>query len=496
MLIWYAVCVKALEKLDDGSRTTTLPISKPSTDCAQPGPLQEDSNSNCSQICSMSQAAECVCTQPQEVPEGVAQEDLRFVSSVDGRAGCSGSYCEQDIARSRDEEASPAEIACEYDGTELVPEYTSSSALTPVQTMVLDKIRMPRPAAITIHDRVTATVISVKTSLLERPPVTVTQTRMQNPVTTTLPPLVLRIPTTIVKISRPETVTRVIPPQMIYHPPITSTIHHQIQYPASTVVLNSTLPSIVKTVTVPSPPLTVVRVFTKTVYPKTMHPYRLPVPKMQFPHGMSPQSLNDNILNSSRISYSPFFGYTPEDNRLLYGAQNNGFLFRGNGRTESAYPQALNPPIYPLFRSAKSGLRDYERSRYDFNEFSNPAQKDDYDPFWPRQRSGSKCIWGTNDCYTSMLSSNFELPRHESSCSESNIMRCAQKYPDIIRLSEDPPEPPRNNERDVADREVSVISRSNRTKIDRGGSDRSLLVSRESDVPKIIYMSELIQKDE
>lgn len=471
MFIWYIVYVEALKKLGDSLETAPIPVVKPPADCSQIptfSPQTEDANNNCSQVCNMSHTTECVCTQPQEVSEGIAQEDPQLASDASAGVSCSESLCEQDLACPGDENVTPAETGYKYNATEQAPEYINLGAFVPdpqpTRKMVLNKTKIPRPAAITVHDRVTATVISVKTSFLERPPATVT---------TTLPPLVFRIPTTIVKISKPETVTRTIPPQVIYQPPIISTIHHKIQYPASTIVLNTILPP--RVVTVPSPPLTVVKVLTKTVSPQTM------TPKARFHRTMPSLGLNDNGINPSRIG-SPFFGYAPEDYSLMYGTQNSGLWYGNNSGIDDAYSEMLSPPMHSLAKHGKTG----------YTEFKKPSQKDSYGLILPRLSNRNMCIQGTGDCYVSMMSSSFGQPQHEPGCSESNIMRCAQKYPDIIMPGDDPQDTLKSN-RNPGNSGTSKTPKRGNVKTD---SNRSLLVSGKSDGPRVVYMSELIENGE
>lgn len=106
----------------------------------------------------------------------------------------------------------------------------------------------------TIKDKVTEIVTSLITSLVPSPPLIVTQaaatvtfTKFEKPITTTLPPLVFQIPTTVYRTSKPEIIERTMPPQIIYQPPVTSTIHHQIEHPPSTLIISTTLPPVIRT---------------------------------------------------------------------------------------------------------------------------------------------------------------------------------------------------------------------------------------------------------
>lgn len=129
---------------------------------------------------------------------------------------------------------------------------------------------------ITIRDNITSIITSLVTSMVSSPPmmitkapVTVTYVKHEKPIVTTLPPLVFQIPTTVYKTAKAETIEKVLPPQIIYQPPVTSTIHHQIEYPPSTIIVSTTLPPIYSTIsitapiqTVTSPPKIVIRVST------------------------------------------------------------------------------------------------------------------------------------------------------------------------------------------------------------------------------------------
>ncbi|KAM0680846.1 hypothetical protein GINT2_001120 [Glugoides intestinalis] len=106
--------------------------------------------------------------------------------------------------------------------------------------------------------KVPIVLTSIVTSTIRMPPIVVTSiplprtyTKHEKPLTTTLPPLILKIPTTVTKTTNPETILKTLPPQIIYQPPVTSTVHYRIDHPASTIILSTILPQIVKTVFLP-----------------------------------------------------------------------------------------------------------------------------------------------------------------------------------------------------------------------------------------------------
>lgn len=411
----------------------------------------------CPQVCS---SQECVCAQPQEMDI----EELQPANDRSDQVDCSVASFDQD--QFKDEEAPPTGMVQEYNeqGSGYITNPFPSPSSAP---MVVSKTKIPRPRAITVHDKITRTIVSVRTSLLEKPPVTVIHTRVQDPVTTTLPPLVLRVPTTIVRVPRPETVTRVIPPKVIYPPPITTTVYHRIQYPPSTVLLNTILPPIIRTVTVSASPLTVVRVLTSTVSSQDT------VSRPQYRATPSSSPMFGSI-GPDRIN--PLLGYTLRD-RPMYGIPNESLY--GNGM--KPYSEAFNPFMYSLYRPAGSL---YDRG---YDEFGTTARSI-YDLAIMRLSNGSRCVRGTNECYISMMSSNLGLPQYDSDCSESDTKKPTQKYPDVISLGEE----------SVASTVVSRSPKSANASMsgEKRNIDKPHPSSGKTGMPKVVYMSELIEENE
>lgn len=191
------------------------------------------------------------------------------------------------------------------------------------------------------RERGSVVVTSVITSTIRMPPIVVTSipspktyTKHENPVTTTLPPLIFKIPTTVTKTTKPETVVKTLPPQTIYQPPVTSTIHYRVDHPASTIILSTILPQLVKTILLPGPTTTLA--FPQITLTKTSALVYVPHTVFIDRYSAKPTAVNPN---------SPFSSKSNGLYKLLNG-----------GPHQSIYPAAVHKENFGSYLTDYNGV--------------------------------------------------------------------------------------------------------------------------------------------
>lgn len=290
----------------------------------------------------------------------------------------------------------------------------------------------PPPA---ITSTVTAVLTNIVTNVIQKPPVTVIPppetvifTKHGKPVTTTLPPLVFQIPTTIVKTAPPETIIETMPPQVIYPPPITSTIHHQIQYPPTTVVINRTIPPLTRMVPVPGPVRTVslppkilVSVSTVTLPPRTI--------AVGFVSTVSPPS-------------APSFDNQPK----LYGNNTGNNYGINKSNTNMGYPGGYNEMNKRINANNGYGTNTSDGTPCNCPDSGSVGNGgctcvENYPmpPMMPpvgNQSPGNTCVQDITSCFSSMLGSKYPTNPGSNQCITNNVSPCisdnnssSQDYP-------------------------------------------------------------------
>ncbi|ELA41423.1 uncharacterized protein VICG_01528 [Vittaforma corneae ATCC 50505] len=375
-----------------------------------------------------------------------------------------------------------------------------------------------------VKDKITAVVTSVVTNVVEKPPVTVipppqtvTFTRHAKPITKTLPPLVFQIPTTIIQTSKPETIIKTLPPQVIYQPPETKTLQQQVHYPPSTIVINKTLNPVTRTVVVPGPartyvqpPQTVVSVSTKVIMQPHIPPAIFNTAGNSVPGRVNPFSHNHSRNTPFDHSYHPdgFSHYGGHNGH--YPGTGGGSPYSGKFNGQSPYPGGHG---YPYSGGYNGGVSNIACDCYELGKVLDGISTGNTSCSCPQQStmqfnlpyfipgspdctinnltdcqrpSVNNCLKNTNNCYTSMLQSNYNLQSNSDQCSVSNVKMCeSDNWPKVMEPNSSKSTNSSANKPDKtreASSEEDVVSAS--------------LVSSGKEVPKAVFVSDLTKQNE